>query len=236
MDFEEKTKPYRSYVQAIREEISFCRGTGYDKEKTAVVPLAELARREEDRLRRLEVGGAAPDEEEQPGDDELRRRRGAIIPVGEIVDVLRAAATVEEVAGVLTEIVSNVVPRVLLLWERRGTLYGFASSGMGLSEVKLLTIEVPRRVLQDMTGTDLGLDSFAGPPRMADQVPRFFEILGRAPPEVLLVPVQVTASDRWVLYADAGENPLPPFELRLIEVISSRAGARADLLLDGKTW
>jgi hypothetical protein len=211
------------YRDLVREEISFSRATGYDREGTAVVPLAELARREEDRLRRDGLEAEAAD-----GDTGPRRD----IPVGEIIDVLRAARSVEEVAGVLVEIVSNLIPRVLLLWERRGRLFGFASRGMALTEVKLLTIELPRGLLQQMAAAELELDSFQGPPRIEGMVERLFDLLGARPPEVLLIPVQVTAEDRWLLYADNDDQPLPEFELRLLEVVASRAGARADWLLD----
>lgn len=227
--FDEKTRPYDNYLKVVREEIQICKGTGYDREKTAVVPLSEIARREEERLRALQAQEEERTQEVERGAP--RKLRGEI-PIGEILDVLRAAATVEEVAGVLAEMVANVVPRVLLFWERGGTLYGFASSGMGLSEVKLLTIEVPRRLLWDLTGTAFDLDSFRGAPQLVGQAPAFFEILGGVPPEILLIPVQVTSLDRWVLYADAGSETLPPFEMRLLEVIASRAGARADLLLE----
>ncbi|MBW1871626.1 MAG: hypothetical protein JRJ19_06145, partial [Deltaproteobacteria bacterium] len=159
-----------------------------------------------------------------------------VIPVGEIIDVLRAARSVEEVAGVLVEMVANLVPRVLLLWEKNDVLYGFASRGMGLEEVKLLTIELPREILRDLTCLNLDLDSFRGPPRMTDMVKRLYEILGGKPKEVLVVPVYVTPEDRWILYGDNFNDALPAFELRLVEVIVSRAGARADLLMDGKTW
>jgi len=213
------TESYRRLVQA---EISFSRATGYDKEKTAVVPLQELARREEQRLR----------QRRPPPEDSSRR----FIPVGEIIDVLRAARSVEEVAGVLVEMVANMIPRVLLLWERADTLYGFASRGMGLEEVKLLTIELPRDFLQQLTGLDLELDSYRGPPRQAELVRRFYRVLGGHPPEIVVVPVYVTPRDRWVLYADAGEEPVPALELRLLEVLVSRAGARADLLLEGHSF
>jgi hypothetical protein len=217
----------------VKEEISFSKATGYDKEQTAVVPLAELARREETRLQRLakeEPTAVGP----LTGDGEAENKR--LIPLGEIIDVLRAARTVEEVAGVLVEIVANLIPRVLLLWERNQVMYGFASRGMGLSEVKLLTIELPRTIVTDMTGMNLQLDSYRGPPHTLGKVPQLFEILGANPSEILLVPVYVTTRDRWVLYADNGNDVLPRVELRLIEVIVSRAGARADLLLDREIW
>jgi hypothetical protein len=225
---EEKEKGTGSYSKIIDDEISFSRATGYDKEKTAVVPLAQLARREEERLRRQEIDGRWQSEDE--------KSENRVIPVGEIIDVLRAARSVEEVAGVLVEMVANLVPRVLLLWERRGTLYGFASRGMGLEEVKLLTIELPRSFLRDLTCLNLELDSFRGPPRMTGMVERFYEILGGRPQEIMVLPVYVTSEDRWILYGDALDQPLPRFELRLVEVIVSRAGARADLLLDGQKW
>ncbi len=227
-EIDEKTKGAGSYHNIVSQEISFSRATGYDKEKTAVVPLAQLARLEEERLRKQEI-----DDRWQPEDE---TSRNMVIPVGEIIDVLRAARSVEEVAGVLVEMVANLVPRVLLLWERRGTLYGFASRGMGLEEVKLLTIELPRSFLRDLTCLNLELDSFRGPPRMTEMVERFYEILGGRPQEIMVLPVYVTSDDRWILYGDALDQPLPMFELRLVEVIVSRAGARADLLLEGKKW
>ena len=210
------------YRDLVEEEISFSKATGYDKEGTAIVPLAELARREEIRLRRGVVESQAEDDEEPDRS----------IPVGEIIDVLRAARTVEEVAGVLVEIVSNLIPRVLLLWERRGLLFGFASRGMDLTEVKLLTMEIPKGVMQQMAAAALDLESFQGPPNTGGLIGRFFDLLGPTPAEVLIIPIQVTAEDRWLLYADNELNPLPEFELRLLEVVASRAGARADWLLD----
>jgi hypothetical protein len=222
------TEPKITYEDVVKEEISFARATGYDKEMTSVVPLAELARREEERLRRV----AAGKEEKREVDDKTQR----VIPVGEIIDVLRAARSVEEVAGVLVEIVANLLPRVLLLWERNAMLYGFASRGMGLKEVKLLTIEMPKSVLVEMTASELDLESHIGPPCSTTQVRRLFDIIGGNPPEVLLIPVYVTPVDRWVLYADNLNEPLPTLEIRLMEVIVSRAGARADLLMDGKIW
>lgn len=222
------TEPHITYEDVVKEEISFARATGYDKEMTSVVPLAELARREEERLRKV----AAGKEEQHEVADKTQR----VIPVGEIIDVLRAARSVEEVAGVLVEIVANLLPRVLLLWERNAMLYGFASRGMGLKEVKLLTIEMPRSVLAEMTASDLELESHIGPPCKTERVSRLFDILGGNPPEVLLIPVYVTPVDRWVLYADNLNAPLPRLEIRLLEVIVSRAGARADLLMDGKIW
>ncbi|MBW1809581.1 MAG: hypothetical protein JRJ87_15410 [Deltaproteobacteria bacterium] len=231
MDWEEKTKSrsgQESYDDLVKDEISFSKATGYDKEMTAVVPLAQLARREEERLKRIESQGRA--------DQEAPEEKQRVIPVGEIIDVLRAARSVEEVAGVLVEMVANLVPRVLLLWEKNDVLYGFASRGMGLEEVKLLTIELPREILRDLTCLNLDLDSFRGPPRMTDMVKRLYEILGGKPKEVLVVPVYVTPEDRWILYGDNFNDALPAFELRLVEVIVSRAGARADLLMDGKTW
>lgn len=224
-DWDDRTKQGdASYQKLVQAEIAFSRATGYDREQTAVVPLQELARREEERLRRL---GERP----QPGPPPPRA-----LPVGAIIDVLRAAATVEEVAGVLVEMLSNLLPRILLFWERGGTLYGFASRGMQLSEVKLLTIELPLSFLEDLCGHCLDTESFRGPPRSLELGERFFELLGGKPPEILLVPVFVTAIDRWVLYADARDRPLPEFEPRLIEVIVSRAGARADLLLAGQAF
>ena len=115
------TEPKITYQDVVKEEISFARATGYDKEMTSVVPLAELARREEERLRKVSGGKA----EKREVEDKTQR----VIPVGEIIDVLRAARSVEEVAGVLVEIVANLIPRVLLLWERNNMLYGFASRG-----------------------------------------------------------------------------------------------------------
>ncbi len=211
------------YRDMIQEEISFSKATGYDREGTAVVPLAELARLEEERLRR--------------GEQDTMARPALLtssqeIPVGEIIDVLRAARTVEEVAGVLVEIVANIIPRVLLLWERHSRLYGFASRGMSLTEVELLTIEMPIDVMRNISGKDLDIQAFRGEPNMDDMAIRFFKLLGNMPSEILLIPVQVTARDRWILYADNKDDPLPEFEVRLVEVIASRAGARADWLLD----
>ncbi len=213
------------YRDMIQEEISFSKATGYDREGTAIVPLAELARLEEERLRRGEL------EEDRPGMFESSQE----IPVGEIIDVLRAARTVEEVAGVLVEIVSNIIPRVLLMWERHSRLYGFASRGMNLTEVQLLTIEMPKDVMQKMSGKELEIHAFRGAPGLDEMGGRFFELLGHVPPEILLIPVQVTARDRWILYADNKNDPLPEFEVRLVEVIASRAGARADWLLDRRS-
>jgi hypothetical protein len=226
-DWEDSTKSKQgeeSYHKLVQAEIAFSRATGYDREKTAVVPLAELARREEERLRQ---------QKEQPSNRPATPRA---LPMGEIIDVLRAAATVEEVAGVLVEMLSNLLPRILLFWERGGTLYGFASRGMQLSEVKLLTIELPLSFLENLCGCSLEADIYRGPPREIDLGPRFFELLGANPPEILVVPVFVTVMDRWVLYADALDQPLPQFEPRLVEVVVSRAGARADLLLDGQAF
>lgn len=222
-----------SYLDTVEAEISFSRATGYDKEQTAVVPLAELARREEERLKRQARGeptrvAGLPDAA-APG-------QGRTLPLGEIIDVLRAARTVEEVAGVLVEITANVIPRVLLLWERNEILHGFASRGMRLTEVKLLTIELPRDVFTDMTGTNLDLGGYRGPPQLTGQVPRLFEILDAEPPEVLVIPVYVTTRDRWVLYADNGTDELPELEQRLLEVVVSRAAARADVLLEKEGW
>ncbi len=226
-DWDDRTKTEKgqeSYHKLVQAEIAFSRATGYDREKTAVVPLAELARREEERLRQQK--------DQPPGQPATPRA----LPMGEIIDVLRAAATVEEVAGVLVEMLSNLLPRILLFWERGGTLYGFASRGMQLSEVKLLTIELPLGFLEDLCGRSLETESFRGPPREVELGPRFLELLGATPPEILLVPVFVTVMDRWVLYADALDQPLPEFEPRLVEVVISRAGARADLLLDGQAF
>lgn len=222
-----------SYLDTVEAEISFSRATGYDKEQTAVVPLAELARREEERLR-MQARGEPTKVAGLP--DGAPPGQGRTIPLGEIVDVLRAARTVEEVAGVLVEIVANVIPRVLLLWERNGILHGFASRGMKLTEVKLLTIELPRSIVMDMAGTNLDLESYRGPPRLTGQVPRLLEILGAHPPEMLLIPVYVTTRDRWVLYADNGTGSLPDVEQRLLEVVVSRAAARADILLEKEGW
>jgi hypothetical protein len=215
----EADRAHELYRHMVNDEISFSRATGYDREQTAIVPLAELARREEHRLQQSQ-----PPKEE----DEKRHK----IPVGEIIDILRATRTVEEVAGVLVEMVAKLVPQVMLLWERRGFLYGFASRGMGLSEVKLLTIEMPIQVFQEMTAGGLELRSYVGPPHTGGLVDRFFSILGHVPPELLTIPIQVTGRDRWILYADNGSGSLPPFELRLLEVLASRAGARTDWLLD----
>jgi len=215
------------YHELLDEEILFSQATGYDKEKTAVVPLAQLARRAEERHSRQSAV-------EQQKEKEAPARTD--IPVGEVIDVLRAARSVEEVAGVLVEMVANLVPRVLLFWERKGTLYGFASRGMGLEEVKLLTIELPVSFLRDLTCAELSLDSFRGPPRKTELVQRLYQVLGGDPPEVMVLPVWITHEDRWILYADNVDQVLPEFELRLIEIIVARAGARADLLMDGQHW
>jgi hypothetical protein len=95
---------------------------------------------------------------------------------------------------------------------------------------------MPKSVLVEMTASDLELESHIGPPCSTEQVRRLFDIIGGSPPEVLLIPVYVTPVDRWVLYADNLDAPLPRLETRLLEVIVSRAGARADLLMDGKIW
>jgi hypothetical protein len=194
----------------------------YQTESTSVVPLSELVRREEARLRQ---------DETQPPLEVIEDPQ-QIIPVGEIVNVLRATRSVEQVAGVLVEMVSNLIPRVLLLWERHGQLSGFASRGMDLPEVKLLTLEMPKQVLTEMVGKDPGLDSFRGLPRQEGMVNKFFEILGCTPVEVLLLPIQITGKDRWWLYADNGTKALPTIELRLLEVVAARAGAKADWLLE----
>ncbi|HSA20365.1 MAG TPA: hypothetical protein P5076_02875 [Myxococcota bacterium] len=224
------------YRDIVKQEISFSRATGYDRECTAVVSLAELARREEARLEAERAGlapeAAFPDDDDDEPTTEIH---SPVLSVGQFIDVLRAAETVEEVAGVLVEVVARLVPRVLLLWERRGRLYGFASRGMGLSEVKLLTIELPKGVMQQMTACELELDSFVGPPCSEGMIPRFFELLGEVPREVLLIPAQVTPDDRWLLYADNGDAPLPALELRMLEVLAARAGARADWLLDRRS-
>ena len=220
-------KPEELYRSQVKAEISFSRSTGYDKESTAVVPLAELARREEERLR--ETRSPA-----RPGETQGATEGGRVraLPMGEILDVLRAARTVEEVAGVLVEIVANLLPRVLLLWQRHDRLVGFASRGMNLTQIKLMTLEMPLEVLQEMTAAPLDLESFVGPPRLTGMAPKLFELLGFPPREILIIPGAVTYEDRWMLYADNGPKPLPRLELRLLEVIVSRAGARADLLLD----
>jgi hypothetical protein len=231
-DENNKGKPFSGYQNMVKAEIPFARATGYDKEKTAVVPLSDLARREEDRLRKKDWNKRlVPEKKEVFLDDDQVE-----VPVGEIIHVLRAAKTVEEVAGVLVEIVVNLIPRVLLLWERKEMVYGFASRGMGLEEVKLLTIEMPRQILRELTGKNVVLESFQGAPRMVESVQRFFKIIGGNPPEILLIPIFVTPEDRWFLYADNYNKFLPKLESRLLEVVASRAGARADLLLDGQSW
>jgi hypothetical protein len=223
------------YRDIVKQEISFSRATGYDRESTAVVSLAELARREEARHRGAALDEDAYGEEETTdlqGDVPEARPRSLVLSVGQFIDVLRAAETVEEVAGVLVEVLARLVPRVLLLWERRGRLYGFASRGMDLTEVKLLTIEMPKGVFQQMAADELELQSFVGPPSREGMIQRFFDILGGAPAEVVVVPVQVTPEDRWLVYGDNRSEPLPELELRLLEVLAARAGARADWLLD----
>ncbi|MBW2701280.1 MAG: hypothetical protein JRF33_10710 [Deltaproteobacteria bacterium] len=219
--------PEELYRSQVKAEISFSRSTGYDKESTAVVPLAELARREEERLRETRRPARPGEAQDLSGGEHVRA-----LPMGEILDVLRAARTVEEVAGVLVEIVANLLPRVLLLWQRHDRLVGFASRGMNLTQVKLMTLEMPLEVLQEMTAAPLDLESFVGPPRLTGMAPKLFELLGFPPKEILIIPGAVTYEDRWMLYADNGPKPLPRLELRLLEVIVSRAGARADLLLD----
>jgi hypothetical protein len=232
-DDREPTKTSSSYLDLVKAEISFARATGTSKDaKTVVVPLTELAIRQEGRLRgvpKREITSSGADI--VPEKDTTGKR---MIPMGEIIDVLRAARSIEEVAGVLVEIIANLIPRVLLLWERDEVLHGFAARGMDLPEVKLLTIEMPRSILTEMTGLELELDSYRGPPQEGELVSRFFSLLEVEPPEILLVPCYVTPQDRWVLYADNGTSHLPLVEERLIEVIVSRAGARADLLLDIK--
>ncbi|RME29316.1 MAG: hypothetical protein D6806_01620, partial [Deltaproteobacteria bacterium] len=153
------------------------------------------------------------------------------LPVGEISRLLRAARSVEEVAGVLVEMVANLVPRVLLLWGRAGWLYGFASRGMNLEEVKLLTLEIPARFVRELCGSELGIDGYVGPPGEGELVRRFYEILGGSPSEIVVVAAYVTADDLWLLYADAGTGPLPPCERRLLDVLLSRSAARADFLM-----
>ncbi len=220
-------KPEDLYRSQVKADISFSRSTGYDKESTAVVPLADLARREEERLRETRSPARPREKQWAIGGGHVRA-----LPMGEILDVLRAARTVEEVAGVLVEIVANLLPRVLLLWQRHDRLVGFASRGMNLTQVKLMTLEMPLEVLQEMTAAALDLESFVGPPRLTGMAPKLFELLGFPPKEILIIPGAVTYEDRWMLYADNGPKPLPRMELRLLEVIVSRAGARADLLLD----
>jgi len=232
-DDREPTKTSSSYLDLVKAEISFARATGASTDaKTVVVPLTELAIRQEGRLRGVPKREITTSGTDIAFDQESKGKR--VIPMGEIIDVLRAARSIEEVAGVLVEIIANLIPRVLLLWERDNVLHGFAARGMDLPEVKLLTIEMPRSILQEMTGVELELDSYRGTPQEGELVSRFFDLLGGHPPEILLVPVYVTPEDRWVVYADNGEAHLPLVEERLIEVIVSRAGARADLLLDNR--
>ena len=167
-------KPEALYRSQVKAEISFSRSTGYDKESTAVVPLADLARREEERLRET----SAPARPGEPSKTAGAGYDDRALSMGEILDVLRAARTVEEVAGVLVEIVANLLPRVLLLWLRLGHLVGFASRGMYLTPVKLMTLEMPLGVLQEMTAASLDLESFVGPPRLTGMAPKLFELLG----------------------------------------------------------
>lgn len=210
----------RLYRELVEEDISLQdRG---EHEGTVIVPLGDLARREELRLRDLPATPALPP---------LPTRA---IAAGQIALVLNSARTVEEVAAVLVEIVASVIPRVLLLWERGERLYGFASRGMGLSEVKLLTLEVPREVFFRMAGGELE-KPFQGTPPADPLLEQLFGLLGVAPRELLVLSAPVTVSDRLVLYADRGALPLPAFELRLLEVVMARASACAGWLLDAKT-
>jgi hypothetical protein len=224
-DRDENTKESDAYRSLLQAELDFSRATGYDREQTAVVPLAELARREEERLRRLEQNKNKPSPAQKPA-----------LPISQIIEVLRVARSVEEVAGVLVETLSSHLPRILLFWERNGTLYGFASRGMGLSEVKLLTIELPLPLMEEICGCSLEFDSFRGKPQVNERTGRFFDIIGGRPAEILLVTAWVTVQDRWVLYADALGGEFPAFEQRMVEVVVSRASARADLMLDGKAF
>ena len=209
------------YRDLVEQDISFSQSTGYDREGTVVVPLAELAQSEEKRLRQQEQSD--PKMEKIP--------ENSTIPVGQIVDVLKAARSVEELAGILVEMVANIIPRVLLLWEKNAKLYGFASRGMDLEEVKLLTLEVPCEVMKSMSHSTLD-SSYFGQPHVEGLVERFFDILGVRPRQVLMIPAEVTSDDRWLLYADNGVYPIADFELRLLEIIVARAGALADWLLD----
>ncbi len=92
-------------------------------------------------------------------------------------------------AGVFVEIFVYLVPRILLFWERRGILHGFASRGMGLEEVKLLTIEMPVSVLSELCGTKKLYESYQGPPNRTSKDDQFYRIINVNPPEILLFPV-----------------------------------------------
>ncbi len=80
---DEGEKLLAGYETLVQAEINFSKATGYDKELTAVVPLAELARREEDRLRHKEWNKRLA--REKPGTEENLQPE---VPVGEIIHIL----------------------------------------------------------------------------------------------------------------------------------------------------
>ncbi len=196
------------------DEVAFARATGFDREKTAIFRLDDLAARDkaDDGSSREEI---EPDSKEQPlpppPDAPLLR---------DVVDELHLASNEEAIADILLSYFAAYFSRVLLLIQEGDDLCGRIGRGWDLDGPELKEIRAPLSSFSKLFEESVG---YYGPPPGGKELESLYEPLGTVGVNSFLLPIDCWCEPVWLLFADHGDDLRRYEDLGDLEVMAKEA-------------
>jgi hypothetical protein len=195
--------------------VAFARATGFEKERTALFRLDELAG--------TEAARAADGEGQEDG-----------LPAPPDAPSLAAAAeklfeaTNEGgVARHLLKFYETYFPRVVVLTRHGDVLRGLLARGIDLSGPQLAQLRFPIGPFAELFETGTAL---YGPPPGGQELEPFYAALGEPAAHVFVVPIATSAGPPWLLFADHGGSVDRYDDVHDLERMAREAALALDLL------
>lgn len=199
-------------------EVDFARATGFDRERTAIFSLDDLAA--EERRRRAAAPAPSAEDDAVPAPPEAPR-------LAEAAESLFEARNEGVLARSLVGFYSSHFPRVLLLARHGDVLRGVLGHGLGLSGPEVAALRIPASAFSRLFEQGLG---YYGPAPGGRDLEPLYDALGEAAAMVLLVPIETREPPTWVVYADHGDRVERFDDVHDLEMMAKEAAIALNLL------
>ncbi|MFW5878580.1 MAG: hypothetical protein ACOCVR_02075 [Myxococcota bacterium] len=188
-----KAKSFRN-----EDEVAFARATGFDKERTAVFRLDDLAARHRGKKAEAAKKKALQSEHEE----RLTWPETAPSLVSAVEEIF-SSPNEGVIARRLVSYLGAFFPRVLLLARHGEMLRGLLARGIELSGPQVVAIRVPSQPFSRLFSGWVG---YYGPPPGGKELEPLYQALGTIGVNALLIPIDGGPGAAWMIYADHGED------------------------------
>lgn len=176
------------------DEVAFARDTGFDRQRTAIFRLDDLAAEHAAKREVVEAEGKPSNAEE-----------GLSIPerasdFAEVVDEIHEAPDEAAIAKLVVDYFAEFFPRVILLSRRDDVLEAIHTAGLDESSESL---RAPAESFSRLFEEGIG---YYGPPPGGKELEPLYEALGAVAVNALLLPIDCWCEPAWMIYADHGED------------------------------